>query len=146
MSVAALESDLDGVLAEICKRGPAYPNVAVLAFHSAMVHQEFGLSCTAKSFLSLADQLITEELSPTYVSERFSEILGDNTDSTMHMLRYLLEVDLTVSNSFHFLEMDCRKNFLRMSFELAEDRYYDAQTWAQHIVASAVSAEVSATT
>ena len=141
MSFARLLDHPGEVLDRICDGRCVYPNVAAMAYHFAGSHQDFGIVEPARALHDLLDQLYDGSISPDEIKAFVEEYLvtGDRSDDTTRaMFWYALDMDSLIVGRFQDLNAERRKQFVRMTFALAEQRLHSPEHLASHFLEQGV--------
>lgn len=137
MSFAPIVDLPEKVLDRICDGRCIYPNVAVMTYHFAVTHQDFGLSGTAPPVHELLDRLHDGSIAPHEIMA-FAEdhlMVGNPSDShTRSMFDYAVEMDRLIAGRFGELDPERRRQFVRMAFAMSEQKIHRPEYLAAHFL------------
>lgn len=130
------ENVLDVICSDIC----SCPNLAVLAYHIATSHSDFGMIETANAFYNIFERIKRDALTLEEVSDLFEQHLDPDDDGNRQLFSFAQNVDELARGRFEKLDMERRKQFVQMTFDLAEQGYHNPRIWSEHFLQSASSA------
>lgn len=144
MMFAPIKHQPELVMSRICDGNCIYANVAAMAFLIGKSHDEAGLSGVAQPLFDMLDPLYAGTISRDDITTRIGELFLDDggRDTAMRgMFLYALDVDVLADGRLTELSKERRRQFVQMTFDLAQQGLFAPSIWTEHFLKSNVAAE-----
>lgn len=144
MLFAHIKNQPELVLTKICDGYCVYPNLAAMAYHFATNHEDFGMVDVSDALVGQLDKIYSGSIKPAEVMPIIEGLFpGDCCADTKirAMFRYALDVDQLLNGRMNEISPDRRRQFVAMTFDMAENGVFPASHWADHFLGSAIAAE-----